>query len=79
MGPVAQPVFKTGAAWQPHARSVRLRRRSFGPFAGKSPAGAGLSCFHVKQRRGYFCPKLLPEQAILEQLGIIKRSSSRAS
>src|SRR5690349_811938 len=28
MGPVAQPVFKTGAAWQPHARSVRLRRRS---------------------------------------------------
>lgn len=49
------------------------------PFAGKNPAGAGLSCFHVKQRRGYFCPKLLPEQAILEQLGIIKRSSSRAS
>ena len=51
----------------------------FAPFAGKSPAGAGLSCFHVKQRRGYFCPKLLPEQAILEQLGIIKRSPSRAS
>jgi hypothetical protein len=33
----------------------------------------------MKQRRGYFCPKLLPEQASLEQLGIIKRSSSRAS
>jgi hypothetical protein len=33
----------------------------------------------VKQRRGYFCPKLQPEQAILEQLGIIKRSPSRAS
>jgi hypothetical protein len=31
MGPVAQPVFKTGAAWQPHARSVRLRRRSVKP------------------------------------------------
>jgi hypothetical protein len=31
MGPVAQPVFKTGAAWQPHARSVRLRRRSVEP------------------------------------------------
>jgi hypothetical protein len=48
-------------------------------FAGKSPAEAGLSCFHVKQGRGYFCPKPLPEQAILEQLGIIKRSPSRAS
>ena len=28
MGPVAQPVFKIGEAWQPHAGSVRLRRRS---------------------------------------------------
>lgn len=28
MGPVAQQVFKTCAVWQPHARSVRLRRRS---------------------------------------------------
>lgn len=28
MGPVPQPVFKTGKAWQPHAGSVRLRRRS---------------------------------------------------
>ena len=27
-GPVAQPVFKTGEAWQPHAGSVRLRGRS---------------------------------------------------
>jgi len=27
-GPVAQPVFKTGPAWQPHACSVRLRGRS---------------------------------------------------
>jgi len=51
----------------------------FAPFAGKSPAGAGLSCLHVKQRRGYFSPKLLPEQATLEQLGIMKRSLSRAS
>jgi hypothetical protein len=36
MGPVAQPVFKTGAAWQPHARSVRLRRRSVEPKASNS-------------------------------------------
>ena len=28
MGPVAQPVFKTGEVWQPQAGSVRLRRRS---------------------------------------------------
>ena len=27
-GPVAQPVFKTGEAWQPHAGPVRLRGRS---------------------------------------------------
>ena len=27
-GPVAQPVFKTGEVWQPHAGSVRLRGRS---------------------------------------------------
>ena len=27
-GPVAQPVFKTGPVWQPHACSVRLRGRS---------------------------------------------------
>src|SRR5947208_10831814 len=36
MGPVAQPVFKTGAAWQPHARSVRLRRRSVEPSAART-------------------------------------------
>jgi len=51
----------------------------FAPFAGESPAGAGLSCLHAKQRCGYFSPELLPEQGILEQLGIIKRSPSRAS
>ena len=28
MGPVAQPVFKTGEVWQPQAGSVRLRGRS---------------------------------------------------
>src|SRR5690349_24609651 len=38
MGPVAQPVFKTGAAWQPHARSVRLRRRSAKRKTGLSQA-----------------------------------------
>jgi hypothetical protein len=57
----------------------RFEPLRFSLFAGKSPAGAGLFCFHVKRRRGYFCPKLLPEQAILEQLGIIKWSPSRAS
>ncbi len=34
MGPVAQQVFKTCAVWQPHARSVRLRRRSVTGVAG---------------------------------------------
>ena len=28
MGLVAQPVFKTGEAWQPHAGKVRLLRHS---------------------------------------------------
>jgi hypothetical protein len=50
----------------------------FAPFTGKSPAGAGLSCFYVKQRRRYFCPNFCPNQAILEKLGI-KRSPTRAS
>ena len=36
MGPVAQQVFKTCAVWQPHARSVRLRRRSVKPFAASA-------------------------------------------
>src|SRR2546429_2915480 len=49
-GPVAQPVFKTGAAWQPHARSVRLRRRSAEPKLERSEPSsqkarsAGLPC-----------------------------------
>jgi hypothetical protein len=30
---VAQQVFKTCAVWQPHARSVRLRRRSVKPIS----------------------------------------------
>src|SRR3954454_13507954 len=35
MGPVAQPVFKTGEVWQPQAGSVRLRGRS----ANQEPLG----------------------------------------
>ena len=35
MGPVAQQVFKTCAVWQPHARSVRLRRRSVKPLPAR--------------------------------------------
>jgi len=39
MGPVAQPVFKTGAVVQPKARSVRLRRRSAEwPWGVRQPA-----------------------------------------
>ncbi len=41
MGPVAQPVFKTGEVWQPQAGSVRLRGRSAEPkTAGSSRIGA---------------------------------------
>jgi hypothetical protein len=36
MGPVAQPVFKTGEVWQPHAGSVRLRGRSVAQFPADS-------------------------------------------
>src|SRR5918994_7617487 len=38
MGPVAQPVFKTGAVVQPTAREVRLLRRSVNalPLAGQA-------------------------------------------
>jgi hypothetical protein len=40
LGPVAQPVFKTGEVWQPQAGSVRLRRRSVEPtrFVGRVSA-----------------------------------------
>ena len=37
-GPVAQPVFKTGAVVQPTARSVRLRRRSAKPHSARPRA-----------------------------------------
>jgi hypothetical protein len=59
MGPVAQPVFKTGAAWQPHARSVRLRRRSVRSLCRESPARAGF-LFRVRRRARYFCPDVCP-------------------
>jgi hypothetical protein len=49
MGPVAQQVFKTCAVWQPHARSVRLRRRSVTSIAASDrPRGAS----SVGRRRG---------------------------
>src|SRR5882724_7978104 len=57
MGPVAQPVFKTGAAWQPHARSVRLRRRSVKPRTAvwRAPAACALLVLW---------PELWPERSI---------------
>jgi len=58
---------------------LELIRRDGAMSRAEAARRSGLSRFHVKQRRGYFCPKLLPEQAILEPLGIIKRSPSRAS
>ena len=39
MGPVAQPVFKTGEVWQPQAGSVRLRGRSVEP---ETPCSSGI-------------------------------------
>ncbi len=47
MGLVAQPVFKTGEAWQPHAGSVRLRGRSVPQNSAKQ---LGLCGAHDRMR-----------------------------
>ena len=68
MGPVAQPVFKTGAAWQPHARSVRLRRRS-------APANRGNLSFAASElhplavvEKGLRLPHNAPINEFVDQL-----------
>ncbi len=58
MGPVAQQVFKTCAVWQPHARSVRLRRRSVKPFVA-SATGRGRFQGGAALRR---CSRLRPAE-----------------
>ena len=72
-GPVAQPVFKTGEVWQPHAGSVRLRRRSVKP---KPPRVQGVSAFYGRPVGGSLSPlrtarnrwRLAPTGASLAQL-----------
>ena len=52
MGPVPQPVFKTGEAWQPHAGLVRLQGRSV-PTNPCSDDGSGDVCDVIR------CPPMI--------------------
>jgi hypothetical protein len=79
MGLVAQPVFKTGAAWQPHARSVRLRRRSvLTSLQGKDPLVDGDPDPALHRSRAHaHAPRARPDRGTSPEVDLEARAAPR--